>query len=91
MEESQKEKDLAATLKRLADAEPGPKFFGFPERWWEAHKRRCPNDHVSRLVLKSERLGRDACLACSAHLYLTFPEDEDGPLRVAEFAEATEG
>jgi hypothetical protein len=44
------------------------------------------NDHVSTFVLRSEALGRDACLAakCRARLLLTFPEDRDGPLLVSD-------
>lgn len=71
-------------LRAVADAEDGPKFKGWPERWMDAGLRRCINDHVSSFVLKSEALGRDACLAagCRAPLWLTFPEDHDGPLYV---------
>ena len=38
------------------------------------------NDHVSKTILKSEGLGRDACLACMGPLVMTFPEDKDGPI-----------
>lgn len=74
--------ELESKLKIIGEREGGPMFMGRPDRWWEAHTRRCINDHVSRMVLKSEELGRDACLAasCLAPLSLTFPEDVDGPL-----------
>lgn len=73
---------LIKELQRRADREIGPKEHGIPSRWWDAHVRRCCNDHVSTRVLKSEELGRDACLACRAPVYLTFPEDADGPLKL---------
>lgn len=73
---------LVAELQEIAKAEGGPMFMSWPDRWYEAHARRCTNGHVSTTVLKSEALGRDACLvsACRAPLCLTFPEDQDGPL-----------
>jgi hypothetical protein len=54
---------------------------GWPDRWWEAHRYRCANDHVSAVLLRSEQLGRDGCLVCQAEVHMTFPEDVDGPLR----------
>ncbi len=74
--------ELVNELKRRAAEEGGPEFWGWPDRWWDAHLRRCPNDHVSSMVLSSEALGRDACLACRAQVFLTFPEDHDGPLEI---------
>lgn len=54
---------------------------GKPTRWWEGRARyRCANEHVSSTLLKSEALGRDACLRCYGSVVLTFPEDVDGPL-----------
>ena len=73
---------LAATLTALAqqEAESGCEMFlGKPGRWYDAHKLRCANDHVSTRYLKSEERG-NLCLACMEPVYLTFPEDEDGPL-----------
>jgi hypothetical protein len=66
-------------LRAIADAEGGPMFMGWPDRWWDAHTWRCDNGHVSTRVLRSEALGRDACLAgqCRAPVHLTFPEDVD--------------
>ena len=72
--------ELQARLKAIGEAEGGPMFMGWPDRWWDAHTRRCVNDHVSTMVLRSEELGRDACLACRAPVVLSFPEDRDGPL-----------
>lgn len=73
---------LSEQLRPIAVAEGGDTFMGWPDRWWEAHTRRCTNGHVSTRVLKSEALGRDACLAsgCGAPVHLTFPEDRDGPI-----------
>ena len=64
----------------------GVKFLGVPERWLDppGAKYRCPNDHVSQTVLKSEKYGADLCLACFENPTLTFPEDEDGPLNKGE-------
>lgn len=81
-----KEQDLIDELQRRAEAENGPKELGKPSRWWDAQplRRRCPNDHVSTMVLKSEALGRCVCLKCRAPVYLTFPEDHDGPLEITK-------
>lgn len=77
---------LVEELTRRADREEGPKYNGFPERWWDAGAKRCLNDHVSHMVVKSEALGRDACFRsrCRAPVHLTFPEDKDGPLEPTE-------
>lgn len=60
-----------------AHMEPGPKFLTIPERWLESPRYRCENGHVSTMVLKSEALGRDACLECQGRLWITFPEDSE--------------
>lgn len=75
---------LSAQLRAVAVAEGGELFMDWPDRWWDTHAWRCINGHVSTRVLKSEALGRDACLAeeCRAPMCLTFPEDRDGPLRL---------
>lgn len=72
--------ELLAALRQIAEAEGGFMFLGWPDRWYETFLRRCPNEHVSKMTLKSEALGRDACLACRRVVYMTFPEDHDGPL-----------
>lgn len=74
---------LRNDLKVIAIAEGGPLFMGWPDRWWDTFLRRCTNDHVRSMTLKSEALGRDACPAagCMAPVAMTFPEDRDGPLR----------
>lgn len=74
---------LRTRLRAIADAEGGELFMDWPDRWWADAHWRCPNDHVSTSVLRSEALGCDACLAgtCRARLALTFPEDQDGSLR----------
>lgn len=84
------ESALVAELKRRAGQEDGPKENGIPDRWLDAHLRRCPNDHVSSTVLKSEAQGRNACLACYAPVFLTFPEDKDGPLGLTDEQPGTE-
>jgi hypothetical protein len=57
-----------------ADAkEKGERFLGTPERWLDNPKFRCENGHVSKTVLRSEKLKRQACLACEARIWLTFP------------------
>lgn len=70
-------------LLKLAEREiaaGAPGFMKYPDRWWDASLRRCEQGHVSRTVLKSEGLGRNACLACGGMVTMTFPEDKDGPL-----------
>ena len=73
---------LVDKLRAKADKEGGKQFLGWPDRWWADPHYRCLNNHVSVSVLKSEALGRNACLApgCRERLVLTFPEDRDGPL-----------
>lgn len=71
---------MIETLRQIADAEGGEMFMGWPDRWWADAHWRCEQGHVSTSVLRSEALGRDACLACRSPLTLTFPEDRDGPL-----------
>jgi len=70
--------ELRAELKKRGEAEGVPLFMGRPDRWWDRFTVRCPNDHVSTSVLKTDR--GDACLACFGPVTLTFPEDKDGPL-----------
>lgn len=72
--------ELLAMRNDLAASEPGPRFLSKPDRWFDEGPRfRCTNGHVSSMVLKSEALGRDACLACKEPTVLTFPEDVDDP------------
>lgn len=73
--------ELARLQKKELDA-GGEKFLGVPGRWLDppGPKHRCPNEHVSKMTLKSEKYGGSLCLACHEDLFLTFPEDEDGPL-----------
>ena len=61
--------------------ENGERFFlSFPDGWYEANNGKptfcCENGHVSSMVLKSEALGGDVCLACYKPLYLTPPITE---------------
>jgi hypothetical protein len=76
---------LVDRMKRIAAAEGGEMFMGWPDRWWATPHWRCLRGHVSTSILRSEALGRDACLTCRSSGYdgfvtLTFPEDRDGPL-----------
>jgi len=78
--------DLLILRGELIASEPGPRFMAIPERWYdEGPLFRCTSGHVSSRVLKSEELGRYACLAgtpkgqCLAHVVITFPEDVDDP------------
>lgn len=82
---------LAKAIAQRAEEElraGAEEFMGLPDRWYEkpGPKWRCPNDHVSTMYLKSEKLGGDVCLAgtengpCLEFVCLTFPEDVDGPL-----------
>lgn len=71
--------ELLANRDAMAASEPGPRFMGIPDRWFAAPGPlfRCTQGHVSARVLKSEALGRDACLACMEPVLITFPEDKD--------------
>lgn len=76
--------ELVTWVKRLrkeAEASGAKMFLGIPDAWYDkpGPKFRCVNDHVSTTILKSEGLGRDACLACMGEVVMTFPEDKDGP------------
>jgi len=55
-------------------------FMGKPDRWYEDPHWRCENGHVSTMYLKSEAIGCAVCLACFKPVWLTFPEDIEGPL-----------
>ena len=68
---------------RKKEEESGAKMFlGFPDRWFQGSDPlyRCRNDHVTKCRLKSEALGSYLCLECYEPAFITFPEDEDGPL-----------
>lgn len=60
-----------------------PCFQGKPDGWWEAHRWRCPNDHVSPMYLKTEAHGA-LCISCQGPLVLTFPADKTGTLDTDE-------
>lgn len=70
--------EVSRELRKRADAEGGPLFMKWPDRWYEGGLWRCANDHVSRSTLKTEKGSR--CLACQGRVHMTFPEDEDGPI-----------
>lgn len=78
--------DLGVRLQAIADTEQGERrgFWGKPERWWDGARFRCPGDHVSRVLLKTEKgcvcMGRHGDRMCGQPAWLTFPEDVDGPL-----------
>ena len=77
--------ELIGRLEAMGKSETCPKcglphlFRGKPERWWEAHRWRCVNDHVSSSCFRSERKG-SLCSTCFTPVVLTFPEDVSGPL-----------
>jgi hypothetical protein len=76
-------KNLGARLQEIADAEDGEKevggIFGTkPTRWWDSAHWRCLNDHVSGTLLGTDE-GK-VCICCRGQVWLTFPEDVDGPL-----------
>jgi hypothetical protein len=75
---------LRDKLQAIADAEDGPKevggIFGTkPIRWWDDTHWRCENDHVSVCLLNTDHTG-EVCINCWGYVWLTFPEDQDGPL-----------
>lgn len=73
---------LCAEIMALAAAEKAAgalMFMEKPDRWYEAPHWRCRNGHVSTMFLKTD--AGDKCLECRAYVFLTFPEDVDGPLR----------
>ena len=53
---------------------------GKPNHWWDTGRFRCINDHVSTLLLKTNK-GK-VCMKCQEYVFLTCPEDEDGPLLI---------
>lgn len=70
----------ALQARRRAEEAAGQKMFlGIPDRWYDDPHWRCSNHHVSTMYLKSEVSG-DLCLKCFQPVYMTFPEDRDGPL-----------
>lgn len=73
--------DVPAVLDVWREVEPPPIFMGIPERWMDDPHWRCPNEHVSDFVLRSEMRG-SLCLECMKPLWWTFPEDRDGPVPV---------
>ena len=80
---------LRARLEEIGKREVGTMFLGKPDRWYEDPHWRCVNGHVSTFYLNSEAVGACLCLAagCFQPLYLTFPEDKDGPLEEENHAE----
>jgi hypothetical protein len=56
-------------------------FLEIPDRWLEypGPKFRCKNNHVSSFIIMSEEKG-DLCMECHENLFMTFPEDKDGPI-----------
>lgn len=70
---------LKSLLENFASIEPGPKFMGKPDVWYDSPHWRCVNEHVSTSYLKSERKGA-LCLSCFEPVFLSFPTDKDGPI-----------
>ena len=80
---SQAAKRTREALPRIAQekaAAGANMFMGKPDSWYADTHWRCSNDHVSVMYLKSEQFGRALCLLCGEPVYLTFPEDVEGPL-----------
>lgn len=76
---------ISSMLRSIADKEikngAGISRFGpWPARWFERDKMkwRCLNDHVSDI--KEHPIHYTNCLGCGADVFITFPEDQDGPL-----------
>lgn len=74
---------VAVRLRHIAAEEAragAAMFLGKPDRWYESPHWRCANGHVSVMYLITERGGM--CLAgnCGSFVWLTFPEDVEGPL-----------
>lgn len=79
--------ELTAFISVKISEEDGHIFMGHPDRWYEppGPKWRCRNDHVSSHYLRTGPFG-PVCLGCPptgrSQLWLTFPEDKDGPIDV---------
>lgn len=59
---------IGEQIEHLKDEYVGEKFMGTPDEWYEPPHWWCENGHRSRMYLKSERLGYDACLAGDCRL-----------------------
>ena len=71
---------LRMRLTKFGSDEPdGPRDGQAPARWELQPTWRCRNFHVSRKFTTGKR-GHKECVFCGASLYLTFPEDHNGPL-----------
>jgi hypothetical protein len=55
-------------------------FMGKPDRWYETPHWRCENEHVSGRYLITDRGGMCLAGGCGSFVWLTFPEDVEGPL-----------
>lgn len=69
------------SLRKEEELKGNKMFLGIPDHWYEppGPKFRCKNDHVSKMILKTEHRG-DCCLACLQNVLMTFPEDKDGEI-----------
>lgn len=77
LEDMSAEAQRPARIEEADAKETGTRFMGMPDRWLDDPTWRCANGHVSKRYLKSEELGRAACLECRAQIWLTFPEDDE--------------
>lgn len=70
--------ELILSLREEEKRQGKKMFLGIPDHWYESPgpKFRCKNDHVSKMVLKTEERG-DRCMACGDNVLMTFPEDKD--------------
>lgn len=79
----QKVAEILSEIGHLEHAVLGSELFQdiIPGRWIEDPTFRCPNEHVSKMILRCDDDGpRDRCLGCHEPTTMTFPEDRDGPL-----------
>ena len=74
-------KEFERQIKIRRELSQEVKTFGIPDSWYDEASYRCENDHVSRVLLKTDN--GSVCMVCrSSYVLMTFPEDKDGPLEV---------
>jgi hypothetical protein len=78
--------ELRTTLLSMRSSEisaGAPHFMTIPESWYDGGRWRCPNGHISTMILRCESGIRDRCLGCHQPVMITFPQDEEGELAMA--------
>lgn len=79
----QSDTPIARRLRALSAEEArqgAPMFLGKPDRWYAAGLWRCENNHVSGRYLKTDAGAKCLAGGCRSFVWLTFPEDKEGPL-----------